>query len=400
MSYLQDIYKYIKSGETNTQNLGLEIEHFVVDEYGNQISFDEITALIKEVGERIGAEISYVDGHPVGYSTGTYAISIEPACQFEISISPYSDISVIESVYREFIALWEPVFAAKGYRIITGGVLPNVETGKITPDDLPLSPKKRYEYMDRYFRKSGKYGRYMMRASASTQISVDYSSEADLTRKLRVLQIISPILAIMMENKAVEDSTLPGNPDKTHLLRLQIWDGVDPARTGFFPGSFDDGFGYDKIAEAVYRTPLILLTDNGISVYVDDKNAEDLETEQIIYPGEDDEERRKNLVEHILSMGFFHFRIKKYIEIRVADSVPIEKALRYAALIKGIVYSEDNLTTLETELVDIDEASKVQEAIEAIERDGNEAVIYHGLTAAQWASHLCELASVNWGGAQ
>lgn len=32
MSLLQNIYDYIKSGETDTENLGLEIEHFVVDE--------------------------------------------------------------------------------------------------------------------------------------------------------------------------------------------------------------------------------------------------------------------------------------------------------------------------------------------------------------------------------
>jgi protein-tyrosine phosphatase len=41
-------------------------------------------------------------------------------------------------------------------------------------------------------------------------------------------------------------------------------------------------------------------------------------------------------------MGFFHFRIKKYIEVRVADIVPIKKALGYTALLKGIVYSERN----------------------------------------------------------
>ena len=37
MSFLQDIYGYIKSGETDTENLGLEIEHFVVDKNGSVI---------------------------------------------------------------------------------------------------------------------------------------------------------------------------------------------------------------------------------------------------------------------------------------------------------------------------------------------------------------------------
>ena len=334
MSLLQDIRTYVQTGETRTENLGLEIEHFVVDETGTQIGFAEITSLIEHVAREIGADLVCIDGHPVGYANDKYAISLEPSCQFEISISPYPEIAQIEAVYHEFLDLWEPIFEERGYRIVTKGNLPAVELGWIYPDQIPLSPKMRYKYMDAYFRESGKYGQYMMRASASTQVSLDYASEGDLVKKLRVLQKISPILMAMMENKTVPASTLPGAPDKPHLLRIQEWDDLDPARTGFYPHSLDDGFGYDRVADVVYNTPLILLTDNGATTYVGGKSAADLVTEGILTGEGLDEERRKKLVEHFLSMGFFHFRIKKYIEVRVADSVPIDKALGYAALLK------------------------------------------------------------------
>ena len=45
MSLLNDIRRYIQSGETTKERLGLEIEHFVVDERGIQIEFDKISAL-------------------------------------------------------------------------------------------------------------------------------------------------------------------------------------------------------------------------------------------------------------------------------------------------------------------------------------------------------------------
>ena len=102
--------------------------------------------------------------------------------------------------------------------------------------------------------------------------------------------------------------------------------------------------------------------------------------------------RRTKLIEHFISMGFFHFRIKKYIEVRVADSVPLERALGYVALIKGIVYSDENLNILEKELSDVDSLSKIQEAVEEIETHGYDAIIYGGHTAASWAAHLTELA--------
>ena len=388
---LQDIQDYIRSGETEAERLGLEIEHFVVDRWGNQIPFDEISYLVNQVGRELGAEILHTDGHAVGYLTDKYSITLEPSCQFEISISPYQELYEIERVYQEFLSLWEPLFEARGYRIVTRGVLPSVEQG-LDPEEIPLSPKKRYKYMDSYFRKSGKFGKYMMRSSASTQVSVDYRSEEDLVKKLRILQKISPILMIIMENKSDEASTLPGGQGKPHLLRIQEWEDLDPERTGFYPNSLDPDFGYGKIADVVLHTPLILLTDKGWTEYVGSKTGADLLADGTVYLDESETIRRKKLIEHFISMGFFHFRIKKYIEIRVADSVPIQKALGYAALLKGIVYSRSNLDILDRELADVDDLEKIQDAVSAIESEGGNAVIYHGKTAAEWAMHLVGLA--------
>lgn len=385
MSLLSDVSAYIRSGETTTKKLGLEIEHFIINEKGVQIDFLEISSMIREVGEKIGAKLIYMDGFPVGYVADEYSTSLEPSCQFEISINPYSDIHEIGRIYNEFIDLWSPLFAQKGYRFITAGNLPLVELGYITPDDIALSPKKRYIFMDDYFKTSGKYGKYMMRASGSTQISVDYSSEQDMVRKLRVLQEISPVLMILMENKSDPDSTLPGAGDKKHLLRIQQWDDIDPDRTGFVPHSFDDDFGYDKMAEVICNVPLILYTEDGVTQGVGSKTALDLVNE-----GRDP----KN-IEHIMSMGFFHFRVKKYIEIRVADAVPAKKALGYVALVKGIVYSDSALTLLDKELESVKDASSIQDAVEKIMKDGFDAVIYNGKTAAEWSDHLIGIASGN-----
>ncbi len=392
MSFIEDISAYIRSGESLDENLGLEIEHFIIDDEGNQIDFHEISTLINLVGRQLGAEIIYIDSYPVGYYTGEYSTSLEPSCQFEISINPYNDLETIRSIYEEFRSIWEPIFEEKGYHFETKGNLPLVEKQIITPDDIPLSPKKRYKYMDEYFKRSGKYGKYMMRASASAQVSIDYKSEEDMIRKLTVLQKISPILMIMMENKTEESTTLPGLEDKPHLFRIQEWDDLDPDRTGFVPHSLEPDFGYDRMADVIYHTPLILLTDKGETVNVGHQNAEELVSNHIIYTDDITEERKKKLIEHFMSMGFFHFRVKKYIEIRVADSVPIDKALGYVALLKGIVYSDENLALLETELSNIDGLDKIQEAVEEIERNGFDAVIYDERTALEWADHLIDLA--------
>ena len=247
--------------------------------------------------------------------------------------------------------------------------------------------------MDRYFEDTGKCGKYMMRSTAATQISVDYRDEKDLTRKLVVLEKISPILMIMFENKKRYNSIIKGVIDKPHLFRTQIWDNVDPDRTGFLPGSLDDDFGYERIAEVIYNLPLILLTDEGNTTYVGRKSAKKLIEESIIVEDDIDEDRSISLMEHFLSMSFYHFRVKKYIEIRVVDSLPIDRALGFAAVIKGMVYSDKNIDILGNELSNIDSIDKIQDAVLRIEEDGLDAVIYNNKTAKEWAEYLTKLAS-------
>ncbi len=391
MSIKDSIVRYIRDGESVSQGLGLEIEHFVVNDAGVQIEFHEVSSIIEKMAGILNAKIIYMDGYPVGYVTDDYSITLEPACQFEISINPYSDIETIKSIYEDFVTLWTPVLKARGYHLETKGNLPLVEQGVIDPDDIALSPKKRYKYMDSYFRHSGRYGKYMMRASASTQVSVDFRSEEDMARKLNILQKISPVLMIAMENKTDPDSTLKEHPDKPHLFRIQEWDDLDPSRTGFYPHSLEEGFGYDSVADTILHTPLILLTDDGVTTDVGSETAEELFARGLIREETLDITRERSLIEHFISMGFFHYRVKKYIEIRVADSVPLDRALGYVAILKGIVYSDDNLSALENELADVDTAEKIQQAVEDIERDGYNAVVY-GRKATEWAAHLYELA--------
>ena len=45
-------------------------------------------------------------------------------------------------------------------------------------------------------------------------------------------------------------------------------------------------------------------------------------------------------IEHMLSMVFPDVRLKNYIEIRMADSLPEEKAFAYAKLVQDIFYGE------------------------------------------------------------
>ena len=377
MSNIEKICSYFAEGITEKKAIGMELEHFVCDENDRLVSYEEVCELLKQAEGPSEGELYLEHGHIFGLQCKEYAITLEPAGQVEISIDPQERICEIERVYNGFRQIWDELLAAKGYHFVQKGVYPLVENGEVDPEDIPLIPKKRYEYMDRYFKQTGKHGAYMMRATGSTQVSVDYSSEDDARRKMRILNRLSPLLALFMENQ----SGLGRRKGfEKHLLRTQIWNDVDPDRCGYFPGSLHRKYKFPQYAEYVYEQPMIFLKTPEQELEVREKSAKDLCGEEEI-----------TFTDHMLSMFFPHVRLKKYVEMRVADSVPIDRALGYAALIKGLLYGEGNMDILDVIFQEIDRVEQVKEAEEAIMKDGYYANAY-GEPVVNQLHMICEFA--------
>lgn len=377
MTNINKICDFFQKGISDKQTLGVELEHFICDENYKNISYEDLLECMQKAEHISQGRLICDQGFVIGMECEKYGLSLEPAGQLEISIFPTEDLEEIDDLYGEFRRDWEEILKDTGYRLLEGGLHPLVESGEKDPGEFPLIPKKRYEYMDAYFRNTGKYGRYMMRATASTQISVDYSSEADAMRKLRILTKIAPIFSLWMENHSGLGVASDFHP---HLLRTQIWNDVDSDRCGYLEGSLEEDYSFEACARALYEKPMIFLKDQGEEVNVGALSAKNL-----------CKERPFTFVEHMLSMFFPHIRLKKYLEIRVADSVSKERMLGYGALLKGLLYSEKNLARLEQQLEKVTTLSQVQEAEKAMMKEGYYAKVY-GKTAVEWMFTLYEMA--------
>ena len=91
-------------------------------------------------------------------------------------------------------------------------------------------------------------------------------------------------------------------------------------------------------------------------------------------------------------MFFFHIRIKKYLEVRVADSVSIDKAIGYAALLKGLMYNEKSLKKLEALLEKFQTIRDINNVIDKIEKYGYEADI-DGNSAWEYCKEILNISS-------
>lgn len=328
---IEKIVHYFKSGEKcdECMKTGMEIEHFVLDENGNSIHYEELVHMLEQM--RTESEIPYYEeGHLLGFYNDDYSVTLEPASQLEISVSPKDSIEEIEKIYLEFQKKMEYFLKNRGFHLVNKGYHPFQKA-----ENLELIPKKRYEYMNAYFEKTGTMGKNMMRATASVQVSIDYTDEADFVEKYRLACILSPVFALLTDNSPVFE----GEQSKKRMVRTFIWQHTDPVRCGIFPQTFQEEFGYRAYAEYLYENPPILVLDRkGEAVYTGNKKAKE------IY---DDREMTEEEIEHLLSMFFPDVRLKKYIEIRSGDSMELPFALAYAALVKTIFYSEEireNLT--------------------------------------------------------
>lgn len=352
------------------QKLGMELEHFVVDiETERSITYAEshgVGELLETIRDHFPHKI-YEQDHLLGLYNDDYSLTLEPAGQLEISIMPREQVADIHRVYKEFLKIVEPVLKDWKQKLVCFGYQP-----VSTLSDLPLIPKKRYEYMDRYLQKTGNCGRHMMRGTASTQIAIDYCSEEDFCLKYRVAYLLTPALKLLCDNTPVFDGKIYDG----YMARSYIWDNVDPARCGILPGIEKEDFGFGTYVDYLWNLPLIFVPGEDGAVYVGDKTPKDLWENRFLTDTE---------IEHILSMTFLDVRLKNYLEIRGADSMPIDYVLGYLSLMKGVFFHQECLEEILGEYPLSPKA--IQKAQKSLELHGTRGIIY-GEKAEEF---LCKL---------
>lgn len=339
----QAIIDYFRSGAkgcVRCDGIGVEVEHFVVRDDGTAVPYEVAEGVgVREVLDHLGSfypeRIEGEGGELIGLSSPQASITLEPAAQIEISIAPFARVADVVEVYRSFRRRVDPFLHEQGYRLVTEGYHPRERAL-----DLPLIPKRRYRFMDDYFRSLGTHGERMMRGSASTQVSVDYADEADAVRKMRVAQALAVVFASLTDNVSSFEA---GRPEP--LSHIALWRDVDDARCGCVPGLFGKGFGFASYAKwllgvcPIFVTRPSLADPQGPAL----RGVAGLDAAQAY----GDALMGTADIEHLLSMVWPDVRLKRFVEIRPADALPERFMAAYAALIKGLFSSGETLSRIE-----------------------------------------------------
>lgn len=341
---------------TGQKRIGLELEHFVLNEEGVPITYETLDSILQGmVCER--DHVVEEDGHFLGYYNDAFSITLEPAAQLEISVMPQKSVADIEKILQRFYNEYGKALAQQGYRLVELGYHPTR-----LAQELPLIPKKRYEYMDAYFQHSGTRGMQMMRATASTQVSLDYEDEADFIKKYRLACILTPVFSLLTDNSPVYE----GKKSPRFLTRSYVWQDVDRVRCLVPDCTFQKDFGFLAYAKELYYKPPILIKEGSLTKETGKQTSAEWYQDRSLTKAE---------TEHVISMFFPDIRLKQYLEIRPADSLPLPLALAYAELVRGIFYKEEVLNYFSA-YFSVTEKEQIEAAKESLMADGYEGIVY------------------------
>jgi glutamate--cysteine ligase len=263
---------------------------------------------------------------------GGGAISLEPGGQFELSGAPLDNIHQTAQELDDHLEITNEIAARHDIGCLGLGMSP-----KWTLAETPVMPKSRYKIMTAYMPKVGARGLDMMYRTGTVQANLDFSSEADMVRKLRVSIALQPLATALFANSPFTE----GRPNGRLSERSEIWRDTDNERAGMLPFVFEDGMGFERFVDYALNVPMYFVKRGETYHDVAGMNFRDLLRGNLAaLPGET--ATLSDWANH-LSTIFPEVRLKKYLEMRGGDVGPRDHILALPAMFVGLFYDASAL---------------------------------------------------------
>ncbi len=261
---------------------------------------------------------------------GLGAISLEPGGQFELSGAPVETIHQTCREVNGHLAQVRECAVPLGIGFLGAGASP-----KWTLAETPVMPKSRYAIMTRYMPKVGGHGLDMMYRTCTVQANLDFSSEADMVKKMRVALALQPVATALFANSPF----LEGKPNGYLSYRSQIWLDTDRDRTGMMPFAFEEGFGFERYVDWALAVPMYFVKRGDTYHDVAGQSFRDLLAGKLngALAGE-----RATISDgkNQLSTLFPEVRLKNYLEMRGADCGNLRSLYALPAFWVGLLYDD------------------------------------------------------------
>ncbi|KAF1702798.1 glutamate--cysteine ligase [Pseudoxanthomonas suwonensis] len=273
-----------------------------------------------------------VDGQPervIALLCDGASVTLEPAGQLELSGAP------LESIHQTCVEVGTHLDEVRQVADeLQLGFLGMGFQPKWRREDMPWMPKGRYRIMRAYMPKVGGLGLDMMTRTCTVQVNLDFASEADMVKKFRVSLALQPVATALFADSPFTE----GRPNGFLSYRSHIWTDTDPDRTGMLDFVFEDGFGYERYVDYLLDVPMYFSYRDGQYVDASGQSFRDFMDGRLpALPGK--LPTLRDWSDH-MTTAFPEVRLKKYLEMRGADSGPWARLCALPAFWVGLLYDD------------------------------------------------------------
>lgn len=291
-----------------------------------------ISAMFQGLSEKFGWAPVFEAGNVIGLNRNGANISLEPGGQFELSGAPLATLQESAAELRNHLEEVAAVAGPMGVKFMGIGAPP-----EWSHEDMPRMPKGRYRLMTDYMGRVGTHGTQMMYRTSTVQVNLDFASEADMVKKMRVALALQPVATALFASSPFFDGAVNGH----RSWRSRIWRDLDHSRTGMLPFAFEDGFGFQRYVDWVLDVPMYFVYRDGVYHNALGQSFRDfLKGELPALPGE--KPTLSDWADHLTTV-FPEARVKKYIEMRGADCGDEPHLNALPAFWVGLMYDQTAL---------------------------------------------------------
>jgi len=177
----------------------------------------------------------------------------------------------------------------------------------------------------------------MMYRTATIQVNLDFADEADMVKKLRVSLALQPIATALFASSPFTEGKLNGFKS----MRSEVWRDTDKRRTGMLPFVFEPGMGYERYVDYALSVPMYFVYRGGHYIDASGSSFKDfLDGKLPEMPGE--HPTLDDWSDHLTTL-FPEVRLKRFIEMRGADSGPWQRICALPAFWVGLLYDSQAL---------------------------------------------------------
>ena len=291
-----------------------------------------ISALFAALEARFGWVPVREGANVIGMTRDGANISLEPGGQFELSGAAVETLHETDAETALHLREVAEIAGPLGIRFMGIGAAP-----EWTGAQMPVMPKGRYRLMTDYMGRVGTHGTQMMYRTCTVQVNLDYASEADMVKKLRVALALQPVATALFASSPFFE----GKPNGHKSWRSRIWRGLDNSRTGMLPFAFEDGMGFQAYVDWVLDVPMYFVYRDGQYINALGQSFRDFLKGQLpALPGE--KPTFSDWADHMTTV-FPEARVKKYIEMRGADAGDAAHLTALPAFWVGLMYDQGAL---------------------------------------------------------